>query len=61
MTTTASHAAYRRIHLDLLLTQGSLCRRMCCRLAFDISNPSKEQRNDRHHHRRHSRCQPLHP
>jgi hypothetical protein len=59
-----SHAAYRRIHLDLHLTQGSLCRRMCCPAPHSDSpthTHDQEQDHDRHHHRRHPRRQPLLP
>ncbi len=60
--TLASHAAYHRIHLDLHLTQGSVCRRMCCHAShFDIQTTLQEQNHDRHHDRRHPRRQPLHP
>lgn len=61
-TALASHAAYHRIHLDLHLTQGSVCRRMCCTAAYsDHQTTEQEQFHDRHHHRRHTWRQPLHP
>ena len=71
----ASHTAYRRIHLDLLLIQGSVCRRtstarMCCHRTHLAAIPAtsqtmtthpQEKDHDRHHHRRDPRHQPLHP
>ena len=59
-TSLASHAAYHRIHLDLHLTQGAVCPRMCCHTShFDTQPIGQEQFHDRHHHRRHPRRQPL--
>ena len=47
-TTLASHAAYHRIHLDLHLTQGSVCHRMCCDAAHsDTQTTEQEQFHDR--------------
>ncbi len=61
-STLTSHAAYHRIHLDLHLTQGSVCPRMCCHAAHsDTQSTEQEQFHDRHHHRRDPRRQPLHP
>jgi hypothetical protein len=61
-TTLDSHAAYHRIHVDLHLTQGSVCHRMCCNASHsDTQTTIQEQSNDRHHHRRHPRRQPFHP
>jgi hypothetical protein len=64
MRTTLDHrAAYHRIHVDLHLTQGAVCPRMCCNTARSDhqTTTSQEQINDRHHHRRHPRRQPFHP
>jgi hypothetical protein len=61
-TTPTSHPAYRRIHLDLHLTQGCVCHRMCCHASHsDTQTITQEQIHDRHHYRRDPRRQPLHP